>query len=293
MKSEKNILLLILFSTQFLSLNAQSGKEMLDSTLIRVVYNVQQKVLKEGEAFHVPDTMALDIGNTWSKYYDIHKKSRDSIAEADFKNNPPKRFSLSFDQDALADRLEARRNATSVLDESKGESMSIFKNRNTNKIITFDNGPLEGFDTFTNFKLTEEIPPQNWEITNDTLSVLGYDCRKAVAPFRGRTFNAWFTLDIPVNEGPWKLYGLPGLILKAKDDEHIFIFEAIGLQTKINEKIDFPTDKKVVPCESQKKLNQFRANRFKNISIGFSDGKGGMDYFNTKNPIEYPEIENE
>lgn len=34
----------------------------------------------------------------------------------------------------------------------------------------------------------------------------------ATTQFRGLTYTAWFALDIPINEGPWKFHGLPGLI---------------------------------------------------------------------------------
>ena len=93
------------------------------------------------------------------------------------------------------------------------------------------------------------------------------------------------------SDGPWKLYGLPGIILKAKDTDDVFQFQAIGLQMLNEETISFPTDKKNVPCESMKKLTAFRKNRFKTISIGFSDGADGIAYYDTKNPIVYPEME--
>ena len=263
----------------------------LDSALFRVIFKVEQQALKEGVPFTVTDTMALDVGETWSVYYDMHKSRRDSISKADFKNNPPRSFSLSRDQNDLQERLNTKREIIGTIDESKGETMKIFKNRQNGEFSIFDKGPLEGFSTFTYLKITEKVPPQNWEITEDTLTLLGYPCHKATTDFRGRSHTVWFTLDIPVNDGPWKLYGLPGMILKVEVTNGVFNFQAIGLQELNNTNINFPSDKKVVLCESVEKLTVFRKKRFEKISIGFSESGGEVTYFTTRNPIVYPEIE--
>ena len=56
---------------------------------------------------------------------------------------------------------------------------------------------------------SEETPQQTWEMQDSTKQVLGYTCQLATARFRGRLWYAWFTLDIPIDNGPWKLGGLP------------------------------------------------------------------------------------
>lgn len=61
------------------------------------------------------------------------------------------------------------------------------------------------------------LPEINWEISDDKKQVAGYDCQKAVGQFKGRTYNVWFTPALPFQDGPWKLSGLPGLILEATD----------------------------------------------------------------------------
>lgn len=68
-----------------------------------------------------------------------------------------------------------------------------------------------------------------WELTTDTATVMGYACQGAVTRFKGRTWYAWYTTEVPASEGPWKLCGLPGLILRAVDGAGHFEFEATGL----------------------------------------------------------------
>ena len=48
--------------------------------------------------------------------------------------------------------------------------------------------------------------------------------------YKGRQWLAWFTTDIPIDNGPWKLDGLPGLVLRAYDNSRHYIFDCVGLK---------------------------------------------------------------
>lgn len=69
----------------------------------------------------------------------------------------------------------------------------------------------------------------HWTLESDTLSIAGYLCHKAVGNYGGRKWTAWYSEEISSPVGPWKLRGLPGLILKAEDNEHIHSFSFCGL----------------------------------------------------------------
>ena len=75
----------------------------------------------------------------------------------------------------------------------------------------------------------EDAPELEWEITGEHGTVASFDCQKAECDFRGRRWEAWFTTEIPVGEGPWKLRGLPGLILYARDTTGQYSFEAVSV----------------------------------------------------------------
>ncbi|PJB13377.1 MAG: GLPGLI family protein [Flavobacteriales bacterium CG_4_9_14_3_um_filter_40_17] len=85
--------------------------------------------------------------------------------------------------------------------------------------------------------VAEKIPEIEWKIQNEKKKIGSYICTKATATFRGRDFVAWFTTEIPLPFGPWKLHGLPGLILEAHDPkkEIYFYFKNIKYpsETKI------------------------------------------------------------
>ena len=71
----------------------------------------------------------------------------------------------------------------------------------------------------------------DWELKDEFKTISGYECQKASVTFRGRNYDAWFTTEIPVPYGPWKLGGLPGLILEVYDDtkEISFSVEKINI----------------------------------------------------------------
>lgn len=85
-------------------------------------------------------------------------------------------------------------------------------------------------ETFTKYRLAEPTAIPEWQLAGDTCTILGYHCAKATADFKGRHWTAWYSEDIPLDYGPWKLIGLPGLILKAADATGQYAFTAIGLE---------------------------------------------------------------
>lgn len=72
----------------------------------------------------------------------------------------------------------------------------------------------------------------NWEIVpNSDTIFLGYNCKKAKCTFGGRNYIALFTPEIPINDGPYKFFGLPGLILKISDTQNFHRIELLKIET--------------------------------------------------------------
>ena len=68
----------------------------------------------------------------------------------------------------------------------------------------------------------EATPDIAWTLSEDTVTVSGYLCQKATATFRGVEWHVCYTEEIPSSAGPWRLRGLPGLIVEAKSEAHTF-----------------------------------------------------------------------
>jgi GLPGLI family protein len=69
-----------------------------------------------------------------------------------------------------------------------------------------------------------------WVIAPTTATIAGYACQRATTTFGGRTWEAWFTRAVPIADGPYKFYGLPGLIVKVADTRGHFVFELTKLR---------------------------------------------------------------
>lgn len=114
-------------------------------------------------------------------------------------------------------------------------SMDFYRNYPTGKSTYLDKVIRE------KFRIIEPLEQPQWDIIADsTKQILDYHCQMARCSFKGRTWTAWFTTDIPLDNGPWKLCGLPGLILRAYDSKQQYIFDCVGMkQAKEGENITY------------------------------------------------------
>lgn len=70
------------------------------------------------------------------------------------------------------------------------------------------------------FIVSDSLAIFNWELlTDETKEILGHICNKAKLNYRGRKYEAYYTTDIPIQNGPYKFHGLPGLILEIKTND--------------------------------------------------------------------------
>jgi len=68
------------------------------------------------------------------------------------------------------------------------------------------------------FYLMDSLFPMQWQISNETKMIDSLNCTRAYTVFRGRNYSAWFCPDISIPSGPWKIGGLPGLVIDLSDD---------------------------------------------------------------------------
>lgn len=113
------------------------------------------------------------------------------------------------------------------------EKNSIIPNRSSSALKKYNSQILyrQQIDEKNKYLIIDTLPKINWQIFEEQKTILNYVCQKAIGIFRGRSYTAWFTTAIPIPAGPWKLNGLPGIIMGANDDKNEVFFEAIKINT--------------------------------------------------------------
>ena len=218
MQKKYIVLLLLLFPVCLC--NCQS---IIDTVSFRFVYDVQARVFEQSTRMK-PDLHYLDIGTTGvSHYYSTWQLSTIHIIDSVFRIGG-----------SSADYNRVR--------QEKGIEPSNFM------YFIFKNYPQKGLQTidYASMELFQYQEPmgQDWELVEGDTIILEHPCQKAVCHYHGKTWTAFYAMDIPISEGPWKLCGLPGLILRAYDSDGGFIFNCIEVHQNVGEQISMIESKR-------------------------------------------------
>lgn len=110
-------------------------------------------------------------------------------------------------------------------DASQGLSLSVYTTHLGRQVYHDRKKDSLYWNQWVDFYVAEKTPKIDWQLEKETKKIGNFTVLKATGKFRGRVYTAWYTLEIPLPYGPWKLQGLPGLILEAYDkDKEIYIY---------------------------------------------------------------------
>lgn len=168
----------------------------------RFVYQVTMKPDASNKADIKTENAYLDISAGKSLFYSENRAKRDSIMQKAFQGGGGRG---SFNRDQME---SLRSNINYSIEKDKENQKTIYKDRLGRDIYVY-----------------EEDRPINWKISSETTKIGDYKVQKAETDFGGRKWTAWFTTDLPYQDGPYKFSGLPGLIVKAEDDKGDYSFD--------------------------------------------------------------------
>lgn len=150
------------------------------------------------------------------------------------------------------------------------------------RINKLKNGTLKYKDYIgmSEYYVYEEKPTLKWNITSEKEKIGIYNTQKATTEYGGRQWTAWFTPEIPIQDGPYKFSGLPGLIVKLEDagQNYIWILEANkklsqDIATNKQNYLEFQMGeaKKISKEGFVKRLSEYRKNPMGQISQWYDD----------------------
>lgn len=210
----KKILLLCLFLLQCLLFNAQNISDYIvyyDFKFITDTVNITFSSLEEFMLYRVGQESRF---MTSARYYN------DSTSAVFNKNYPEPDFKSPEEMQRYAALVLEKVTHKSVRSDYK-----IIKNFETGNFISVR------MHSLVPIQYMEEPMDFAWEITNEVDTILGLPCMKAVTQYGGRRYFAWFTPEVPINDGPYVFQGLPGLILKVMDDKGWYTFTVKNIIT--------------------------------------------------------------
>ncbi len=189
--------------------------EKLDTVNLIITYNLSFRPDTNDLANVREEKMSLIVGNQISLFASYNRLINDSLLMGLNERADLNQITAA----AMAGRASTRFN------------FYITKNHNKNQMI-FDDQIFNEYYTYL-----EPLKEIRWELTDYKDELLGYEVQKAVAYYGGRRWEAWFTHQIPISDGPYKFNGLPGLILKIYDSENHYVFLAESLAKKQEERV--------------------------------------------------------
>ena len=208
---KKTFLLFIVFG--FLNLCSASAQE---PTQLNILYEMQYKRDLAHEGYIVKKQM-LSVANNGSRYVEqsVFNNNNKAVVEARKKQMEKMLASVSSNM-----RMVSGGPMLTISNEGASTSEEVMTDLQKKTISVAGNLGLKAY------YYTAPAPNIKWKLQNDKKTILGYECQKAVGVFGGRTYEVWFAAALPYTVGPWKLSGLPGLILEAKDSKNELMFTA-------------------------------------------------------------------
>ena len=136
--------------------------------------------------------------------------------------------------------IQENRAVFKILDDRES---GIQTNKNSTKKNYVINDELSRFTYSDGDYIHTRIPYRNreiiykfqsnlleWKFTEERKKIKDFSCQKAILELNGRTYEVWFTTQIPINFGPLRLNGLPGLVVEATIDQDFMNFKLLKIK---------------------------------------------------------------
>lgn len=259
-----------------LGANAKKKKQDYPRSEIKVSYNYYNKFLRGSDGVVEKNTPFILLANhNESKFYCPSTEYKDSLL-----STPSGRAKEKKMFDAAVAAYVQNRDESAMDGVVYHSRLYVTKDYAKSVSTTYDQAGLGELGYYD-----EPFSEIDWQIVEDsTKTVLGYECVMAITDYHGRKWTAWFSPEIPVQDGPWKFCGLPGLILEAAEEKghHRFTVDGIEQSSQSIYPIYNKDYEKMGRLDMLRNLRNFRDN---NNSI-IKASTGGMLDFGPDAPVQ-------
>ena len=191
----------------------------------KISYDLNVKV---SENNHINEEMVLLLNQNESVYTSQNKIKNDSVKRYYLINKDLQGFQsyiLNNDKKNLINYFIWKKNSDYIYQIKSGLKIVQYKN---------------------------SLPQLNWQIINNSSEeILGYKVQKAETVYEGKKYYAWFSTEIPINNGPFVFNGLPGLILKIQNEDSSYVITAKGIKNESNLFPELEKGKKVIETKKE------------------------------------------
>ena len=217
MEKMKSLVALTIFV--FMGIECCYAQKKIDEAYLKCQYDYTY-VVDTLSGKTAKDWLVLQIGKHMSKCYSYYSMQVDSIF-------------ASPDRDVILRQQINAAIGSKTEWAHKRMKAYVYKNYPQGKMTVTDGLLMQ------DYIYEDTLYAQNWVIQDSSKLILGHECQKAVCQYRGHCWTAWFAMDIPITDGPWKLCGLPGLIMEATSEDNSHAFKLLGLEKVSKEPIVF------------------------------------------------------
>lgn len=159
---------------------------------------------------YVPDSTKVDSVLTENMRLTIFKDHSEFLSE------------MKARRDSAVVKSSQKNNGKVGTDLSPGNiKMFVWKNKSNIKNYSTE------FVGMESYKVTDETD-FNWTLIDETKKIQNYNCQKAILKFGRREWTAWFTTELPFQDGPHLFSKLPGLIVAIEDSRKHHSFKLIA-----------------------------------------------------------------
>lgn len=142
-----------------------------------------------------------------------------------------------------------------------GNDVKVYKNQKAKEVIS------EEFIMDRKFLIVDSLKDYNWQLINEDREINGYKCKKATDK-SGQT-TAWYCLDVPVNDGPYMFWGLPGLIIQLEHQNKKVTATSIAQVSDSEYPIEKPKEGKKV---TRKEFDETMMKKMKEMGMPSAGG---------------------